>query len=183
MSSRRIEDLHPQAQTAFLKFESILEANKVQYVRACTYRDDKEQQDLYNQGRTAPGKIVTHAKPGQSKHNFKIGDKPASLAADYYPLINGKLADRKTQQERDLWAILAAAADKTGLTWGGNWPEPKTDFPHFEYPLITNPKPEPTQAEVITALIATLENGKAQLEKIENAIGHALAVLNKMKGQ
>ena len=31
-----------------------------------------EQAKVYAQGRTAPGKIVTHAKPGHSNHNFGV---------------------------------------------------------------------------------------------------------------
>lgn len=182
MSSRKIEDLHPQAQTAFLKFESILEANKLQFVRACTYRSDQEQQKLYDQGRTTPGPIVTNAKPGQSRHNNKIGDKPASLAADYYPLINGKLADRKTDEELRLWRIMAQAANQVGLTWGGDWKEPKTDFPHFEYPLITNQKQQTERQDTVRALILKLEGAQAQIEKAELAIAETQAALSKMIG-
>ena len=36
------------------------------------YRSFERQQQLYNQGRTTPGKIVTHAKPGQGLHNYGL---------------------------------------------------------------------------------------------------------------
>ena len=34
------------------------------------YRSPEQQQALYNQGRTSPGKIVTNAKSGQSAHEY-----------------------------------------------------------------------------------------------------------------
>ena len=36
----------------------------------CTFRSKNTQADLYAQGRTAPGKRVTNAKPGESLHNY-----------------------------------------------------------------------------------------------------------------
>ena len=39
---------------------------------AYTYRSFDEQNHLYAQGRTKPGKIVTYAKGGQSYHNFGL---------------------------------------------------------------------------------------------------------------
>ena len=182
MSSRKIEDLHPEAQIAFLKFESILEANKLQFVRACTYRSDQEQQKLYNQGRTTLGPKITYARPGESKHNNTLSGKPASLAADYCPLINGKLADRKTDEELRLWRIMAQAANQVGLIWGGDWKEPKTDFTHFEYPLITNKKPQPEKPNLETELAERLKRIDAQLEKIGLAVDQMQAAFNKMTG-
>jgi peptidoglycan L-alanyl-D-glutamate endopeptidase CwlK len=37
-----------------------------------TFRSELRQQELYNQGRTTPGKIVTYAKPGYSYHNWSL---------------------------------------------------------------------------------------------------------------
>ena len=37
-----------------------------------TLRTFKEQDDLYSQGRTRPGKIVTNAKGGDSYHNYGL---------------------------------------------------------------------------------------------------------------
>lgn len=51
----------------------------------CGYRSPEEQDKLYAQGRKAKGKIVTHARAGESFHNY-------GRAIDYVPLINGKVA-------------------------------------------------------------------------------------------
>ncbi|BBP87504.1 hypothetical protein BsIDN1_11220 [Bacillus safensis] len=55
------------------------------------YRSFAEQNKLYSQGRTAPGKIVTNAKGGQSNHNY-------GLAIDYVLLLS---ADGK----KALWTV------------------------------------------------------------------------------
>ena len=93
-----------------------------------TYRSPERQAELYAQGRTAPGQIVTHAKPGQSKHEtrraFDVcfpGDQPYS---DKHP-----------------WHLLGVWAKAAGLEWGGNWTKP--DRPHLQYtgPADTGDEP------------------------------------------
>lgn len=46
------------------------------------YRSFAEQNKLYAQGRTAPGKIVTNAKGGQSNHNYGLAIDYVLLSAD-----------------------------------------------------------------------------------------------------
>lgn len=160
MSSRKIEDIHPAARPAFVAMEGELNRKGIAFVRACTYRSPQEQEELYAQGRTKQGRIVTHARAGQSKHNFQADGKPASLAADYYPLINGKLADRKTKQELDLWMQLAEAGERHGLIWGGRWQEPKTDFPHFEFQIEEWKVTKNEQQAIIKKLYDQIENAE-----------------------
>lgn len=49
----------------------------------CGLRTFKEQNELYAQGRTEAGRIITNARGGQSFHNY-------GKAIDYVPLKNGK---------------------------------------------------------------------------------------------
>ena len=76
------------------------------------YRSFAEQQALYNQGRDGKGgKIVTYAKPGQSKHN-------TGQAFDFYLTKGGKRVpgfyqDKDTQREIGLYA------KSLGGKWGG----------------------------------------------------------------
>lgn len=86
------------------------------------YRSFERQQQLYNQGRTTPGKIVTHAKPGQGLHNY-------GLAADMVFKVDGKWS----WAERLPWKVLGEEGKKLGLTWGGDWLGKKNDRPHFQY--------------------------------------------------
>ena len=48
------------------------------------HRSNAEQAELYAQGRTRPGKLVTKARPGQSRHNSWPSD-----AVDVIPYVNG----------------------------------------------------------------------------------------------
>lgn len=78
-----------------------------------------EQDQLYAQGRSRPGKKVTNARGGQSNHNFGV-------AADLSPVVGGNVSwDEKLYQPYGKWAVEA------GLSWGGNWRSFK-DLPHVE---------------------------------------------------
>lgn len=79
-----------------------------------------EQDALYAQGRTKPGKIVTKAKGGQSNHNFGI--------AFDVTIFNGKTPI----WESPLYKVVGALGKRLGLTWGGDWTS-IVDEPHFEY--------------------------------------------------
>jgi peptidoglycan L-alanyl-D-glutamate endopeptidase CwlK len=78
-----------------------------------------EQNDLYAQGRTKPGRIVTNARGGYSNHNFGI-------AFDVGVFEGSKYLDESPKYK----AVGVLGAD-LGLEWGGNW---KTiqDEPHFQ---------------------------------------------------
>ncbi len=83
------------------------------------YRSMDRQAALYAQGRTAAGKIVTNAKPGQSKHNFR-------KAFDF--CFNGKTpypADDKK------WKAIADIGVSCGLTMGYYF-KSFQDKPHAE---------------------------------------------------
>ena len=83
-----------------------------------TYSD---QADLYAQGRTKPGNIVTKAKPGHSYHNF-------GLAFDFAVIKNGSLV---WDQEHPHWKEFVRIAKEEGLAWGGDWAS-FPDYPHLE---------------------------------------------------
>lgn len=86
------------------------------------YRSFAEQNKLYAQGRTAPGKIVTNAKGGQSNHNY-------GLAIDYVLLsADGKKALWTVNEK---WRRVAQIGKSLGFLWGGDWKSFK-DYPHLE---------------------------------------------------
>jgi peptidoglycan L-alanyl-D-glutamate endopeptidase CwlK len=80
-----------------------------------------EQRKLYAQGRTAPGAIVTKAKPGDSAHNF-------GLAFDF---AFGDGSGSPTWPESGPWGKVASVGKALGLVWGGDWTSFK-DRPHLE---------------------------------------------------
>jgi hypothetical protein len=85
------------------------------------FRSKEEQDELYAQGRTKSGQIVTNAKGGESTHNFGV-------AID--------IVDRKLGYElSDLqWDWLAFIGRFLGFKWGGDW-KSFPDKPHFEFML------------------------------------------------
>lgn len=86
------------------------------------YRSWGEQDALYAQGRTKPGKIVTKAKGGQSWHNFGI-------AVDMVFKEKGQWS----WSAGFPWYKIGALGKKLGLEWGGDW-ESFQDKPHFQWP-------------------------------------------------
>ncbi len=78
-----------------------------------------EQNALYEQGRTKPGRIVTNARGGYSNHNFGI-------AFDIGVFEGGRYLN-----ESPAYKAVGAMGMKLGLEWGGNW-RTMTDEPHFQ---------------------------------------------------
>lgn len=122
----RIDTLEPQFKT---KVETLLqqlqEATGLKWAITSARRTMAEQQHLFDQGRIAPGKVVTNAKPGSSPHNF-------GLAVDLAP-INPKTGDVWWDAPRSKWKAMADTAKGMGLVSGFYF---KTifDAPHVEDP-------------------------------------------------
>lgn len=85
------------------------------------YRSIKKQNEIYAQGRSKPGKIVTKAKGGDSYHNY-------GLAVDLAFLVNGNIS----WAENMPWELLGKEGKLFGLEWGGDFKSIK-DRPHFQY--------------------------------------------------
>jgi len=85
------------------------------------YRTNASQDQLYAQGRTTVGRIITNAKGGQSLHNYGV-------AFD--------LVDRKKGYDiewKKIWHMWNYITEGQG-TWGGSWTN-FMDKPHFENTL------------------------------------------------
>jgi peptidoglycan L-alanyl-D-glutamate endopeptidase CwlK len=98
------------------------------YVITSGTRTYQEQNELYAQGRTKPGKIVTNAKGGQSYHNFGI-------AADFVPDMSDAPGLQPSWDEKN-FKILRDEAIKLGLESGLDWKF--KDPPHIQLPLAKN---------------------------------------------
>ena len=123
--SRKIEDLHPTVQDKCRAHMAACEEAGISLIITSTYRSPEEQAVLYAQGRTAPGKIVTKAKPGQSMHNHR-------LAYDVVPLRNGKPVWGTSGEDGVLWRKVGALGVEQGLEWAGNWVKFK-ESAHFQW--------------------------------------------------
>lgn len=136
VSIGRLKQLHPIVR------QSALDA----YEEACditpkgvhpfiteTERSFKRSDELYAQGRTKPGSIVTNAHGGDSWHNY-------CLAIDFVILINGKMSWKVDEN----WMLVVACFKKHGWLWGADWDndgktkaqgdtdEGLVDAPHFQ---------------------------------------------------
>ena len=127
MASRSPDDLHHDIISKYHAFIAGCKEQGIDVLITCTYRSGEEQDSLYAKGRTTPGKIVTNAKRGQSKHNFTINGKPASKAFDVVPVIDGKLV---WDDKHPVWKSLGEIGKRCGLEWAGDWKF--REYPHFQ---------------------------------------------------
>ena len=125
MASRKIEDLIPAMQDAFQFFRHKADLAGVQFLVTSTYRSQEEQDVLYQQGRTTPGKIVTWTH--HSRHTERD-------AFDVCVLKQGKpVWDVKADVDEDDipdYLELGQIGEAVGFEWGGRWSKP--DYPHFQ---------------------------------------------------
>lgn len=138
MPSRSIDDLHPLLKPLCQEFLDRCADEGIRALLTCTYRSPKEQDSIYAQGRTKPGKKVTNAKGGQSKHNFEIHGKPAAKAFDI--AIKGPNNTLNWDTASPEWKRVGRIGKSLGLVWGGDWQKLK-DYPHFE---LASPDNQPT---------------------------------------
>ena len=128
MPSRKIEDLHPDLQILAKEFMRRCATEAPNVILVCTYRSNHEQDELYKQGRTTVGKIVTRAKAGQSAHNFVIEGKPAAKAFDIAVIVNKAYAPDNHPE----WDIAGKIGTELGLNWYGRPNAPFKEKPHFQ---------------------------------------------------
>ena len=129
-SAKNVATLHMKVQQLFRNWiaecQVVAAAHDYEYKAISGNRTWEEQAKIYAQGRTAPGKIVTNAKPGYSNHNYGI-------AVDMGVFKAGKYLDASSPSEAEAFHRKAAQiAEKYNIEWGGSWSSFK-DYPHFEY--------------------------------------------------
>ncbi|PHV71923.1 hypothetical protein CS063_00125 [Sporanaerobium hydrogeniformans] len=146
---RDIKQLNPIAQKACNLFLEECKKQGVQIFITETYRSQKRQNWLYEQGRSRPGQVVTWTK--KSNHTGR-------MAWDIACSPPQALYDSKVLSKA------GTIAKQLGITWGGLWSTP--DAPHFE---VTSKWQEPKKEEPeVTKKIKMQINGVIkQVEVIE----------------
>lgn len=98
-------------------------------------RTIEEQNDLYVQGRTKPGKIVTNAKGGSSFHNYGLAidfailyDKDGNGSYETLSWDTAKDGDHDGLKD---WIEVVTVFKNGGYEWGGEWHSIK-DYPHLQ---------------------------------------------------
>lgn len=99
-------------------------------------RTTARQKQLYAQGRTAAGPIVTYLNGTTSKSNHQAKADGYGHAVDLYPFVGGKLLVTEPSTVdylKEIAAHVKATATDLGVSivWGGDWRTPY-DPPHFE---------------------------------------------------
>jgi len=123
LSLDKIESLHPkikdEVKILYEQAQALLPPGITiritQGLRTIAY-----QNELYAQGRTKPGKIVTNATGGRSYHNY-------GLAFDFCLIKDGKAIWTIDNN----WMAVVNIFIDAGYTWGGNFKKIK-DYPHLE---------------------------------------------------
>ena len=119
ISVARVQAFHPKVRMDFTDFIDECESQFDITIRVVQgLRTFAQQQDLYEQGRTTAGKIVTDAKAGQSFHNY-------GLAIDILPMTT-----EKPNGDWDYdYSKFVNIASQWSITWGGLFPI--KDLDHF----------------------------------------------------
>lgn len=96
-------------------------------------RTTKRQQDLYAQGRTAKGSIVTYADGIKSKSNHQVKSDGFGHAIDFAPYINGKLDWNNHNNFKIIADHIVSTGKRMGIkiTAGFYWKKPY-DPPHIQ---------------------------------------------------
>lgn len=118
--SRKIEDLTPETQELFKAFRDKMIAEDLGFIVTCTYRSQEEQDALYAQGRTKPGRVVTWTR--NSRHTSRT-------AFDIAMVVNGAVSWEEKHYQR-----AGEIGESVGLEWGGRWKKP--DMPHFQLKVV-----------------------------------------------
>ena len=146
ISIKRIQTAHPIIREELFEIFGLINkalSGKAKCRLSYVLRTFPEQAELYAQGRTKPGKIVTKAPAGLSMHNY-------GLACDIVLLLDrdgdGKFTEASWDTKGDYdgdkkadWMEIVEIFRQFGWTWGGDWnnnmrsdDEQFLDFPHFE---------------------------------------------------
>lgn len=126
LSEARLSLVHPVL-AAKVRTMALMLAQENIFIRVVQgIRTWAEQDALYAEGRTKPGKIVTNCPGGKSYHNF-------GLAVDAVPSINGldQAWEPDWNENHPTWKRMVAVGESLGLNAGGDWRTFK-DWPHFQ---------------------------------------------------
>ena len=136
----RIQLIHPKLRDEVLAiYDEISEALTGKAICRFTHtlRTFAEQNKLFAQGRTAPGKIVTRARGGQSYHNYGFAiDIVLLVDRDGNGTFESALWDTKSDFDQDGradWMEVVDVFKRHGWEWGGDWRF--RDMPHFQKTL------------------------------------------------
>lgn len=119
--SRNINELHPRLQQKVLELQELCKQNGLIIGIGECVRTVEEQNELYAQGRTKPGNIVTNAKGSSYSSQHQWG-----IAFDFYR----NDGTGSYNEAGNFFEKVGELAKSIGLGWGGDWTSIK-DRPHL----------------------------------------------------
>lgn len=127
-TSKKIEELDETVAGLAAELLRIAEDNGIQIKVTEGFRSFEYQNQLYAQGRSNGGAIVTNARGGQSNHNYGIAFDVAFVNKDG-EIVWDNLD--QNENEKDDWTEIGELGESIGLEWGGRWTR-FVDRPHFQ---------------------------------------------------
>ena len=125
---RLLVDVHPGLSRAVRRIIATLSDEGHTAIITQGARTTEQQQALYAQGRTKPGKIVTNADGVRRKSlHQRQGD-------GYAHAVDVAWIDEARVTWDGPWDRFGALAQQEGLVWGGAWTSFR-DMPHVELPV------------------------------------------------
>lgn len=120
----RLKGVHPSLVAAIESVLDEMDADKTPMFVVEGVRTAQRQRELYAQGRTTPGPIVTY-KDGLKHRSNHQPVNGFGLAVDC-AFVGNQPFDR-----RHPWGLYGERLEARGLIWGGRWS--MADLPHAEY--------------------------------------------------
>lgn len=128
----RLEQLFPPLKSKGYQHLQLLKLKGIDVEISQGLRTWPQQQTLWQEGRNPDGSyvnpvteagVVTHAKPGQSYHNYGLAYDIAIIGED------GKANWDVSTPE---WQLAISIGESLGLTAGAEWHGKEQDNPHFQ---------------------------------------------------
>lgn len=117
---RDTTQLHPLLQAKIVQLKAECKKQGLNIAIGECLRTVAEQDALYAQGRTKPGKIVTNAKGSSHSSQHQWG-----ISFDFFQNVKGKEFDNS----KKFFNKVGKIAESIGLGWGGSWTS-IVDLPH-----------------------------------------------------
>nr|DAL57705.1 MAG TPA_asm: L alanyl D glutamate peptidase endolysin [Caudoviricetes sp.] len=127
-SEKRLMYLHPNLQKFFIE---LLKISPYDFSISQGVRTVEEQNKLYQQGRTTPGKIITNCDGYKIKSKHQVKSDGFGHAGDIAILVDGKVTWEE-KYYKEVARVGRVLMQKYNIEWGGDWKKFK-DLPHFEY--------------------------------------------------
>ena len=123
------DGLHPVVQERTNQLVQQAAQKGISIIITDDFRSAADQDLLYEKGRSIEGNIVTHAKGGESYHNFGLAVDFAIKTSSNDVIWDMKF-DGNGNSVAD-WTEVVQLAKELGFEWGGDWAKFK-DYPHLQ---------------------------------------------------